>query len=65
MRETTIQKQRGRSRVEPNLPDLDADRRPSFSWASERAALDGLPGGAASFTVLVHDTIVCHRTAPL
>ena len=44
MREATIHKQLGSSRVEPNLPDLDAGRR-SFTWASERAALDGLPGG--------------------
>ena len=40
----TIHKERGRSRVEPNLPDLDAARR-SFSWDSERAALAGLPAG--------------------
>ena len=56
MREATIHKQLGSSRVEPNLPDLDAGRR-SFSWASERAALDGLPGGGLN---IAHECVVRH-----
>ena len=56
MREATIHKQLGSSRVEPNLLDLDAGRR-SFSWASERAALEGLPGGGLN---IAHECVVRH-----
>ena len=56
MRGATIHKQLGSSRVEPNLLDLDAGRR-SFSWASERAALEGLPGGGLN---IAHECVVRH-----
>ncbi len=60
MRIETIHKQPELLRVDPNLPDLATARR-SFSWTSERAALDGLPAGGLN---IAHECVDRHAQGP-
>ncbi|HYB23503.1 MAG TPA: AMP-binding protein [Solirubrobacteraceae bacterium] len=56
-----IHKQPVPGAVEPNLPDYERARA-QFSWASARAELAGLPGGALN---IAHEAVGRHADGPL
>jgi acetyl-CoA synthetase len=56
-----IAKPSGGARVPPNLADYDATCR-DFTWASARALLDGLPGGAG--LNIAHEAVDRHAAGP-
>jgi len=56
-----IRKPPDRGDVAPNLADYEAARR-SFSWASARAELDGLPGGRG--LNMAHEAVDRHALGP-
>ena len=55
-----IEKPRGGWAVEPNLVDYPSVRA-TFTWASARDALDGLPGGGLN---IAHEAVSRHATTP-